>query len=365
MTCGGISSAISSSELECGLSPSALSGGPIIDQSGPVPLPASLSARRALEAGLTTSGTYGPPSTGSSTSIALQSLLESKLRARMGWGGSILYRLTWKDRATPSGRRICARRASAWSGKKARPGNGYAGPFVIVPIPGLPISYAILPIGLAESLAMAGFIFANETILSPWPTPRAAEAGPDYAIADRPNSGGLSLQTVAALTGWTTASARDHKDTPGMTAQRSDGASRNDQLPRQAYLAGWPTARAEDGESSGMRWSRGTADTLTAVATQLAGWPTATATATDAIKRGGVSPRPGRMGLSETAPLAEPIRITASGEMRIGSCAGMESGGQLNPAHSRWLMALPVEWDASAVMATLSISARPKRSSKR
>jgi hypothetical protein len=36
---------------------------------------------------------------------------------------------------------------------------------------------------------------------------------------------------------------------------------------------GWPTPRAEDAESSGMRWDRGVADTLTAVSS-LASWPT-------------------------------------------------------------------------------------------
>ena len=49
----------------------------------------------------------------------------------------------------------------------------------------------------------------------------------------------------------------------------------------------WPTARAEDSESAGMRHSRGVADTLTAV---TANWPTATST--DA--NGGAQLRPGR-----------------------------------------------------------------------
>lgn len=84
----------------------------MIGPSGPAVAHASLSPRQASERGLLTSGTFGPPGIGSSHSVSLTASLASRLQARMASLGSILFRLTWKTRVTPSGRRICQQRAS-------------------------------------------------------------------------------------------------------------------------------------------------------------------------------------------------------------------------------------------------------------
>jgi hypothetical protein len=102
---------------------------------------------------------------------------------------------------------------------------------------------------------------------------------------------------------------------------------------------------------------------LNAVA-QASGWPTPTSR----DHKGGkecpnvpLNALLGRVAWLTANPQA--ARITAGGTMLTGCSAGMEIGGQLNPAFSGWLMGYPEAWCKAAISCQLPARSRkaPKR----
>lgn len=74
------------------------------------------------------------------------------------------------------------------------------------------------------------------------------------------------------------------------------------------------------------------------------------------------------LNMQVQARLPGPARLTVSGEMLIGldaEGAASQHGGQLNPAHSRWLQGIPAAWDGCAPTATRSTRKSRPDSSER
>jgi hypothetical protein len=209
-----------------------------------------------------------------------------------------LYQLTWKTRATPLGRQICALRGSA-----ARTS-------------------------------------ASDFILRGWPTP----------------------------------TTRDHKD-----GAECLNVPVNALLGRAVWMTGWPTPQVADHNMSRVSnpqeysWkrleTRSPGQNLADTAQALAGWPTPNASdekwrysTTEAAERRVASGKQISLECASLLAGQQPMRLCWDGTLLTGSTAGMTSGGRLNPAHSRWLMRLPVAWDDCAPTET-ALTLKRQRSS--
>lgn len=264
--------AISSQESAAGLLPCNSPESAIKPDSGPEARRASRSALPENSSDSLTLGTSHRCSLASLASAALQSSLGNRLRQQLQNRGCAIYKLTWKEKITPSG---------------------------------LPYSQLV-----ASALRTNATDFSSAR--TDWPTPAVSLITNDVNMRStdgrtKPNK----LGWAAAMVAWPTPKARDHH-TEGK-GQFSPSLAKVS----ESYAA-WPTPRSTDGEKN-VRTLEGSLSE---------------------IQRKG-----GPQDVAQAAAITQPIRITASGQMLTGSDAGMESSGQLNPAHSRWLMGFPPEWD--------------------
>ena len=292
-------SVISSQESEAGLLHCVRPESRIASLCGPAHAHANLSARQAKAEGWMTSGTYGRRSSTSSSSAALQSSLASKLRVLTDSAGSTLYTLTWKERATPSGLRICALRASG----HRTSASGSTG----------------------------------------WPTAAAARDWKDGHEQDVPIN--ALLGRTVWLTGWPTPVVNDETGSThayGKDKQimlKLSGAARltdpQDQWPHNsmANLTGWPTpnstivdAKPRPPITSGRKPTDPQISTAD-VAVHLTGWPTP---------------------CTQDGPNGGPAQGNDRLPGAAGSTAATASTGQLNPAFSLWLMGYPSGWQQAA-----------------
>lgn len=186
-----------------------------------------------------------------------------------------------------------------------------------------------------------------------WPTPRASEAGPDFAKLDR-SATGISLQTAVAM--WPTPRAGN----PGSRPNGKGGKILEEEVKiaeglRERGQKMFPTPRAEDSQCTGAH--RGNPDTLHSFTKMF---PTPTANE-DSYRLNGNSQQSNSLGaMMRREALNWPTPRTAgmcggtgnweqlkkNTTLEEARKMGAGNGGQLNPTWVEWLMGWPLGWTA-------------------
>ncbi len=355
----------SSAASPSGVMPSDSQVGQTISPSGPSPAHANRSPRRAKAKASKTIAISGQKCSGSSKSAALTASLANRLQVLMASSGSTLFRLTWKERVTPSGRLIPALRgsvlrtsgkdSSSWPTPKASDGDrggqakraqeGSRSNLVdsakLATWPTPTASLATKGVrshegAIIEAMRKAGADLGAVASLASWPTPIVNDATGSKYSRDARGNVCLKLPGVAELASWATPSASEAGGTPEQfLARKMKSASQMGisltSLSLQAKLATWGTPASRDWKDAGQEFETNQEMQQAAAAkTRLAGQ----------------------------------AHLVASGKTLNGSIAETGSSGQLNPEFTLWLMGLSTEWEGSRPQAMPSSRKSQRRSSE-
>lgn len=276
-----------------------------------------------------TSGTYGLRGSTLSKSADLTASLANRYQARTASLGSTLFSLIWKESTTPSGRLIFRLRASG---------------------PRIAVNASILS---QETRRFTG-----------WPTPKTHETSEDpekRKIRGKKHgfSLALNLAMAADLAAWPTPDKASgdggRVSSDPLAKQRPSGAKKQLTINDAAALASWSTPKAATGDYQYGKGGKSDIPLNLSGQAKLAGWMTPSANE-DAAGNPGAKMQP---MLASQAKLAQPMD---SGETQSGSSCETKGTGQLNPAHSLWLMGLPDVWLFCGVLAMQSIRKMRSRS---
>lgn len=323
-TCEDSPSATFSQGLVDGALPFDLQDGMMRDQFGQEAHHANPLALQGKEKALQTSDTSPQSGSISSKSADLQSYLASKLQQRLpktaGW---TLYKMHWKTKATPQGRQYCQLVASTprTSANDSGLRQGWRTPIQSDGEGGVRDAVELKKTDKSPKLKLR-----DQAALTGWPTPRVGGNGAASKKREETLETRGNIEQAAVLAGWPTPITSDYRDRgkwDDPAIQRRKEIGKSIELSMMVGVVGWPTPMTADQRKYGHG-----------------------------------------LDLNMASQFAQPMRQKPNGEILTGSGAEMESGGQLNPAHSRWLMGYPPEWDDCGVTAMPSSRKSQRKSSK-